>query len=107
MWIGLDNEESVPMIHEIKDSTGKPTGKQTIVSPTFDLYNKKVGDGRHVPDLGGIFLYQIWQSRVDAENKILKYALTTTGNTVQSSTHIWYLYSLRVTTLSLTTLQQS
>ena len=28
MWIDLDDEESVPMIHQIKDSNGKLTGKQ-------------------------------------------------------------------------------
>ena len=33
------------MIHQIKDSTGKLTGKQKIIIPAFDLYNKEVGDG--------------------------------------------------------------
>ena len=41
MWTDLDDEESAPMIHQIKDSTGKPTGKQILVIPAFDLYSKK------------------------------------------------------------------
>ena len=28
MWTVLDDEESAPTIHEIKDSAGKPTGKK-------------------------------------------------------------------------------
>ena len=44
MWTYLDDEESAPMIHQIKDSAGKPTGKQRITIPAFDLYSKEVGD---------------------------------------------------------------
>ena len=33
------------MIHQIKDSSGKNTGRQKIVIPAFDLYSKKIGDG--------------------------------------------------------------
>ena len=45
MWTDLDDEENAPMIHQIKDSTGKPTGKQILVIPAFDLYSKEGGDG--------------------------------------------------------------
>ena len=45
MWINLDDEESTPLIHQIKDNKGKPTGQQKIVIPAFDLYSKEVGDG--------------------------------------------------------------
>ena len=30
MWINLDDEKSTPMIHQIKDIKGKPTGKQKL-----------------------------------------------------------------------------
>ena len=33
------------MIHQKKDSSGKETGQQKIVIPTFDLYSKEIGDG--------------------------------------------------------------
>lgn len=33
------------MIHQIIDSAGKPTDKQKIVIPAFDLYYKEIGDG--------------------------------------------------------------
>ena len=33
------------MIHQVKDSSGKETGQQKIVIPTFDLYSKEIGDG--------------------------------------------------------------
>ena len=36
MWIDLNDEESAPMIHQIKDSAGKPTGKQKIIIHAFD-----------------------------------------------------------------------
>ena len=45
MWIDLNDEESAPMIHQVKDSSGKETGQQKIVIPTFDLYSKEIGDG--------------------------------------------------------------
>ena len=45
MWIDVDDEESAPLIHQIKGIEGKPTGQQKIVIPTFDLYSKEVGDG--------------------------------------------------------------
>ena len=45
IWIELDDEESVPLIHQIKDNKGKPTGQQKIAIPPFDVYNKEVGDG--------------------------------------------------------------
>ena len=28
MWIDLDDEKSAPLIHQIKDNKGNPTGKQ-------------------------------------------------------------------------------
>ena len=45
MWIDLNDEESAPMIHQIKDSSGNDTGQQKIVIPAFDLYSKETGDG--------------------------------------------------------------
>ena len=39
MWIDLNNEESKPMIHTGKDSTGKQTDR--IIIPVFNLYKKK------------------------------------------------------------------
>ena len=45
MWIDLDDEESAPLIHQIKDNKGNPTGKQKNVIPDFDLYSKEIGDG--------------------------------------------------------------
>ena len=45
MFIDLNDEESAPMIHQVKDSSGKETGQQKIVIPTFDLYSKEIGDG--------------------------------------------------------------
>ena len=45
MWIDLDDEESAPMVHQIKYSSGKLTGTQKIIIPAFDLYSKEVGDG--------------------------------------------------------------
>ena len=45
MWIDLDDEESAPMVHQIKDSARNCKGKQIIVIPAFDLYSKEVGDG--------------------------------------------------------------
>ena len=32
MWIDLNDEECADLIHQIKDSTGKPTGKKNIPS---------------------------------------------------------------------------
>ena len=45
MWIDLDDEESAPTIHQIKDSKGKTTGQQKIVIPAFDLHCKGLADG--------------------------------------------------------------
>ena len=45
MWIDLNDAESAPMIHQIKDTSGKETGQQKIVIPAFDLYSKEIGDG--------------------------------------------------------------
>ena len=45
IWIDLDDEESAPTIHQIKDSKGKPTGQQKIVIPAFNLHCKGVADG--------------------------------------------------------------
>ena len=45
MWIDLDDEESAPMVHQIKESAGKPIGKERIVIPAFGHYSKEVGDG--------------------------------------------------------------
>ena len=33
MWIDLDDEESKPMLLDIKDSEGQPTGKYRILIP--------------------------------------------------------------------------
>ena len=41
MWIDLNDEESAPMIHQIKDSSGKPTGKQKLLSPPLIYKAKK------------------------------------------------------------------
>ena len=43
--IDLDDEENFPLIHQIKDNKGKPTGQQKIAIPSFDVYSKEVGDG--------------------------------------------------------------
>ena len=32
------------MLIDIEDSQGKPTGKQRILIPTFDLYSKNISD---------------------------------------------------------------
>ena len=45
MWIDLDDEESAPMIYQIKDGVGKLTGKKRMVISVFDQYSKNVGDG--------------------------------------------------------------
>ena len=45
MWIDLDDEISKPMIHNIEDKEGNPTGQQRIVIPGFDFYSKEVGTG--------------------------------------------------------------
>ena len=45
MWVDLDDEECAPLIHQIKDSSGKTTGQQKIVIPAYDLYGKEIGDG--------------------------------------------------------------
>ena len=45
MWIDLDDEENAPLIYQIKDNKGKPTGKQKNLIPVFDLYSKELGDG--------------------------------------------------------------
>ena len=45
MWIDLDDEESAPLIHQVTDKKGNPTGQQKIIIPAFDLYSKEVGDG--------------------------------------------------------------
>ena len=44
MWIDLNDEETAPMNRQIKDSTGKPTGKEKIVITAFNLYRKELGD---------------------------------------------------------------
>ena len=45
MWIDLDDEISKPMIHNIEDKEGNPTGQQRIVIPSFDFYSNEVGAG--------------------------------------------------------------
>ena len=45
MWIDLDDEESVPMIYQIKDGVVKLTGKKRMVISAFDKCSKEVGDG--------------------------------------------------------------
>ena len=45
MWIDLEDKEIKPMFTYVNNNEGKPTGQQTIVIPTFDLYSKKVDDG--------------------------------------------------------------
>ena len=49
------------MIHEIKDSAGKPTGKQKIVVPTSNLYSKEIGGG-NINERVTTFVYEIWSS---------------------------------------------
>ena len=44
IWIDLNDDESAPIIHQIKVSTRKPTGKHKIVISVFDLYIKEIGD---------------------------------------------------------------
>ena len=44
MWIDLNDEKIAPMIHQIKNITGKLTGQQKIVILAFDLYSKEVRD---------------------------------------------------------------
>ena len=44
MLIDLENEESKPMLIDISDNEGKPTGKQRIVISALYLYIKEVGD---------------------------------------------------------------
>ena len=56
--IDLDNEEGALMIHEIKDSAGKPTGKQKIVVPTSNLYSKEIGGG-NINERVTTFVYEI------------------------------------------------
>ena len=46
------------MIHEIKDSAGKPTGKQKIVVPTSNLYSKEIGGG-NINERVTTFVYEI------------------------------------------------
>ena len=45
MWIDLNDEESAPMIHQIKDSSGKKHKTTKDSRPPFDLYSKEIGDG--------------------------------------------------------------
>lgn len=44
MCIDLDATDNQDMIHQDFDSTGNPTGKERVILPTFDLYNREVGD---------------------------------------------------------------
>ena len=81
MWIDLDDEENTPMIHEIKDSTGKPTGKLKIVLPVFDLYNKEVQDGNGNERVT-TFTYEIRTSPDNAN--MLKNLLCKVSNEVNS-----------------------
>ena len=45
MSIDLEDKEIKPMFTYVNNNEGKPTGQQTIVIPTFDLYSKEVDDG--------------------------------------------------------------
>ena len=44
MLLDLNHKESVPLIHQIKDSTRKPTDNQKNTIPAFDLYSKVIDD---------------------------------------------------------------
>ena len=65
MWIDLDDEESAPTIHQIKDIKRKPTGQQKIVIHAFNLYSKEVGDGNGNERVT-IFAYEIRTSPTNA-----------------------------------------
>ena len=51
MWIDLDDEISKPMIHNIEDKEGNPTGQQRIVIPGVNFYSK---EGAQVVDKTGL-----------------------------------------------------
>ena len=53
------------MLIEINDTEGKSTGKQRILNPVFDQYNKEVGDGRGIKRIN-TFAYEIKTSPENA-----------------------------------------
>ena len=81
MWIDLDDEESASMIHQIKDSKGKLTGKQKIVIPVFNLYSKKVGDGNGNGRVK-TFAYEI-RTSPDNENMLKTYYVKSQTKEIQ------------------------
>lgn len=46
VWIDIEDKESKGISIEIKDSEGRPTGKQRISIPLFDLYSKEISEGQ-------------------------------------------------------------
>ena len=68
MWIDLDDEESAPMVYQIKESAGKPIGKERIVIPAFGHYSKEVGDGNRNERVT-TFAYEI-QTSLDNANML-------------------------------------
>jgi len=81
MWIDLDDEESASMIHQIKDSKGKLTGKQKIIIPAFNLYSKKVGDGNGNGRVK-TFAYEI-RTSPDNENMLKTYYVKSQTKEIQ------------------------
>ena len=58
MWINLDAEVSQYMIHQDMDSKWQSTGKERIISPSFDIYGREVGNG-NAKDRVTTFAYEI------------------------------------------------
>ena len=84
MWIDLDDDESAPLIHQIKDNKGKPTGQQKIVTPAFDLYSKEVGD-ENGNERVTTFTYEIRTSPTNANMlKNLLCKISNEGNSINS-----------------------
>ena len=65
MNLSLSRGKSAPLIHQVKDIKGNPTGQQKIILPAFDLYSKEVGDGNGNERVT-IFAYEIRTSPKNA-----------------------------------------
>ena len=57
MWIDLDDDESKPMLINISDNEGKPTGKKILIT-VFDLYSKEISDDTGIKRIT-TFAYEI------------------------------------------------
>ena len=44
MLIGLEDEESQTMLHDVTDNERIPIGHKIIVIPVFNIYSKEEGD---------------------------------------------------------------